>query len=212
MGTGQPAFSYSDTELHHLESLLSKERLTSYGRADLIQAVKDYEQNTCLAEAFYGVLQGVEISLRNSIHNVMAAGLSHTDWYTYVPWETPESDALDQAKDKLLKRAKNLSPGAIIAELMFGFWVQMTARKYEKSLWVPYVHKAFPRITTNRKGLNARLHDLLWLRNRIAHHERILHLNLQLKYNELLETVSWICPTTTDWIDSTNRCKKQLWP
>jgi hypothetical protein len=211
MGTGQPVFPYSLADLQQLEVLLSKERLTYYAKADFREAIRDYEQNTLLAEGFYGILQGAEIATRNSIHNAMTTGLSHADWYGYVSWGTRESDALDEAKDKLIKRGKSLSPGGIVAELTFGFWVQLTARKYEKSLWVPYIHKAFPAITTDRKGLNNRLNGILWLRNRIAHHERILHLDLRLKYTEIIEAVRWICPITATWIDCTNRSRPQLW-
>jgi hypothetical protein len=35
---------------------------------DIERAIRVYEQNTLLAESLYGVLQGLEIALRNTIH------------------------------------------------------------------------------------------------------------------------------------------------
>jgi Abi-like protein len=212
MSTSQLVFLYSLPEIQQLELLLSRERLNPYTQATAEETIKSYEKNTLLAEGTYGILQGLEIALRNSIHNVMVSGLAHPDWYNYVPWEARESDAIDGAKDALIKRNKAVSPGGIVSELTFGFWVQLTARKYEKLLWVPYVNKAFPAISTNRIGLNQRLNQIRKLRNRIAHHERILHFNLRMEYAQIIETVKWICPVTAMWIDSTNRLKKMLWP
>lgn len=190
--------------------LLSKERLSSYSKATLEETIKNYERNTILSEAIYGLLQGVEIALRNSIHNVLTAGLSRSDWYNYFSWQKPELDALDQAKDKLVRRRKAVAPGAIVAELPFGFWLQTVARKYEKILWVPYVHKAFPNITTDRMGLFRRLDQIRELRNRVAHHERILHFNIPLEYKQAIELIRWICPVTASWVDASNRVKANL--
>jgi hypothetical protein len=212
MGASLAVFSYSATELARLELLLSKERLGPYALGSLQDTVKNYERNIIVAEAFYAILQGVEIALRNTIHNAMTTGTGRQDWYDYIPWASPEADALDRAKDTLTKRHKPLAAGSIIAELTFGFWIQPVARKYEKVLWVPYIYKPFPFITTNRNGLHDRLNHIRKMQNRIAHYERILHFNLQVEYRQIIETAEWICPITAAWIDSTNRVKKLLWP
>lgn len=212
MGTAATVFLYTATELMQIELLLSKDRLTPYTRPTLHDTIKDYERNTVLCEGLYGVLQGAEIAIRNAVHNVMSHGLSRPDWYDHIPWDSPEADSISRAKDKLIRGRRVPTPGRVIAELTFGFWVQTTARKYEKVLWVPYVHKAFPAITTDRRGLSERLNRIRDLRNRIAHHERILHYDLKLEHTRIIETVSWVCPTTARWIDSHNRLKKCLWP
>jgi hypothetical protein len=210
MSAGQTTFSYSAAQLKQLELILSKERLSSYAKATPEETIKNYERNTILSEAVYGLLQGVEIAVRNSIHNALSMGLFHSDWYGYISWQKPELDALDQARYKLVRRGKALVPGSVIAELPFGFWLQMVARRYEKVLWVPYVHKAFPNIVTDRNGLFRRLDEIRELRNRIAHHERILHFNLPLEYTQAIEVIRWICPITAAWVDATNRVKANL--
>jgi len=64
-------FDYTPTNLAELEVLLSSDRLQPYRKSvggDSERAIQLYEQNTLLAESLYGILQGLEIALRNSIH------------------------------------------------------------------------------------------------------------------------------------------------
>lgn len=64
-------------------------------------------------------------------------------------------------------------PGKTVAEIMFGFWTYLLADSHEKTIWVPYLHKAFP-LGTDRNRLNDSLASLRGFRNRVAHHENIL--------------------------------------
>jgi hypothetical protein len=64
-------------------------------------------------------------------------------------------------------------PGKIVAELMFGFWTYLVADSHEKTIWVPYLHKAFPP-GTDRDRVSQALTAIREFRNRVAHHENIL--------------------------------------
>lgn len=64
-------------------------------------------------------------------------------------------------------------PGKIVAEVMFGFWTYLTSSAHEKTIWVPYLHMAYP-IKTDRKKIHQTLYDLREFRNRVAHHEPLL--------------------------------------
>ena len=72
-----------------LESALSRERLQKYLVAEgdnLDLALRLYERNMRISEAFYVPLQGLEVCLRNSAHNQMCA--------TYGPgWLTDPTNA-----------------------------------------------------------------------------------------------------------------------
>jgi hypothetical protein len=62
-------FAYTTGELAKLESLLSADRLGSYGtRPATRETLQLYVWNTALAAAFYGPLQALEIALRNALH------------------------------------------------------------------------------------------------------------------------------------------------
>ena len=65
-------------------------------------------------------------------------------------------------------------PGKTVAEIMFGFWTYLLTDSHEKTIWVPYLHKAFP-LGTDRNRVNDSLAALRGFRNRVAHHENILN-------------------------------------
>src|SRR5271166_4021124 len=172
----QEGFAYSDDNLSHIEKYLSSERLAAYfalAKGDRKFAIQLYARNTELSEALYGVIQGFEVTLRNSIHNLMVKETGKDNWYEQIALEQPELDALQEAREKIASRGKAITPGRMVAELTFGFWVRLTASIYEKSIWVKHLHKIFP-IRLDRRRLFERLDSTKQLRNRIAHQERII--------------------------------------
>jgi len=65
----QPHFVYRPDELASLERFLSLERLGPYlalASDNMRQAIHLYERNTFLSEALYGLLQGLEVPVRNA--------------------------------------------------------------------------------------------------------------------------------------------------
>jgi hypothetical protein len=77
-------FEYTDRVLRNLAKGISAERLAPYyvqARKDLWVAIRLYERNTRLSEALYGVVQGLEILLRNAIHTKLTERLGREDWY-----------------------------------------------------------------------------------------------------------------------------------
>jgi hypothetical protein len=104
---------------------------------------------------------------------------------------------------------KLLTPGKVVAELTFGFWVRLTSAKYEKTIWVKHVYKSFPGLhKPNRPVVFDRIDKIRDLRNRVAHHERIINRNLQQDYKEVVEALGWICPITASWVNAHNSAQK----
>lgn len=202
-------FSYQEAQIDALEQAISAERLDGYVRSaegNRIIAIRLYERNTHLSGALYGVIQGLEVCLRNAIHRVLCSAYS-VDWYEHMPMLVyPLPDKLQTAKDSIIRQGKLLTPGRVVAELSFGFWTALFGRKYEKRLWVPHLHKAFPvkPPMLDRSDVATRLDGIRKLRNRIAHHEPILHYKLDAEYCRALETTAWICPTTAAWLGATS--------
>jgi hypothetical protein len=131
----------------------------------------------------------------------------------------PLPQKLENAKESILRQGKLLTPGRIVAELSFGFWTALVGRKYEKRLWVPHIHRAFPNALRHvdaearprkkpamlgRGDIAMRLEGVRQLRNRIAHHEPILHYQLESEYCKVLEATEWICPVTAAWVGATS--------
>lgn len=186
-----------------IEKWLSAGRFATYLQAaggSRQRALALYEWNARLSAAFLRDLSHLEVGFRNACDIQLAAatvpGDSHwTDDATLATlfpvsmrWNSSKGrhEDVNKAPRENVKRAvqkvtpspavpgtKPL-PGKIIAEIMFGFWTYLAADSHEKTIWVPYLHKAFE-AGTDRDGINKALISLRGFRNRVAHHENILY-------------------------------------
>ncbi|MEM7755270.1 MAG: hypothetical protein AAF297_06505, partial [Planctomycetota bacterium] len=89
----------------------------------------------------------------------------------------------------------------VIAELHFGFWTSMFESHFESpsAHFLPKGIKAtfpyMPKSLHNRKRLKAELDKIRTLRNRIFHHERIIHWkDLPQQHQLILDFLGWINP------------------
>ena len=221
-------YSYSGEVLAELESTLSPERLGTYARAapgeDREQAVRLYIWNVALSAAFYGVLQGLEVTLRNAMHNRLSASYGPA-WY-----ENPRTGLDDGGVRRVVRLKMHLEQSGrqyvtaaqMVAGLSFGFWVSLLGNggriaelnrraNYEMTLWRPALRSAFPHVRSlNRKQAHAALDGLRILRNRIAHHEPIFNRDHMDDYRLALEVTGWISPATREWLDRHNRVRAIL--
>ena len=212
-------FSYPAPLIAALEASLSQERLQSYLTAaggDPTQALQLYIWNTDLSAALYQPLQGLEITLRNAFHRELSQTYG-SDWYDQIPQILTErsNDNITKAKKDITSRGKSATPSRIVAELSFGFWVSLLGygrkgnNNYEMKLWRPALYKAFPNRPAkgfNRKLANKEFTRIKDLRNRVAHHEPIIHnQDLLSEYYRILEAISWVCKDTAIWISSNSR-------
>lgn len=217
---GQAAFSYEEHEINALEIGLSPERFLGYvnaAKGDRLSAVKLYERNTDLSEALYGVVQGFEVVFRNALNSPLAENIG-PEWYRCVELGPHQAEAVQEAERKLTKSGKRITPARMVSQLTFGFWTSLIGPSYEKTLWVPYLHRSFPNavqkiplstaelktVKIPRRKIAERVDRIKTLRNRIAHHEAILHLATEKMYYQILEAIGWVCPTTAAWISETN--------
>src|ERR1700722_3473554 len=181
MGGNQGQFLYSIEQIARLEQTLSPDRLNPYialAHGDRQHAIKLYEWNTSLSESFYGVLQGLEIALRNSLHDTLSNAFAAPDWYDQFALEPDQQRTLQKAKQRIIRDGKMINPGRVVAELSFGFWVSILGPAYAQTLWDKYLYSAF-RFPMKRKTVHLRLDGIRKLRNRVAHHESILGRNLK---------------------------------
>ncbi len=197
---------------------LSPERMKPYADAaggDGDRALGLYQWNIAISGALFESLGSLEVVLRNALHrelarNHAASGLPGA-WYddpAGVLGERARED-VETARQRILDRGHAVVPGRLVAELTFGFWRFLLAKKYEHTLWTPALVHAFVRQTT-RRDVHARLSRLNELRNRIAHHEPIHARRLSLDYGDLLFVARAICADTARWIDRTSRVRLTL--
>ena len=185
-----------------VESILDPERLDAYRQDGVppVTTLARYLWNMALCESLYSPLQMAEIALRNSLHHFLSARFKTPAWYDVVTslpsWQ---QDQLDDARQKLLAAGKNVTPGRMVAELHFGFWTGFFNKSHAQTgLGHAIAGSAFPHAPRRERDL--RRLDTRWkrirdLRNRVFHHERIIHwTDLDAQHAALLEIIQWVSP------------------
>lgn len=185
-----------------LEKVFSNKRMERYFALypnDENRAIKHYQSNIKLAEAFYTSLSILEVALRNALSRELETMTGRVDWYAVFP-NTPGLSNLNRyitkASKQIAGRHESITPSKIIAELTLGFWVSLLNAEYELILWKD-LRRAFPYLEKKkrqRKNVSAPLNRFRAFRNRVFHNESICW-NMQRVYEiheELLLILSWI--------------------
>ena len=186
---------------------MSETRLATYReRVDSdAEALQLYTWNTTVAGAFYGPLQTLEVALRNAVHDVMSTNYG-TRWFEDGRLlRRSEMHIVDETIQYLNNRNKPVTPGRVVAELPFRFWVALFANPYDTTIWRTDLHRIFTPRVKQRRGLHDTLDRLRTLRNRIAHHEPIFHRKLDEHYRWIRNLVGFLSPPTLTWLDHHSR-------
>jgi hypothetical protein len=202
---------------HKVIRSLSTARLSSYRLPGATHAVtlRAYAKNIQLSEAFYPVLQQLEIVLRNRFETILQDKYG-SDWFKHSDLlyllDRHARNEVFKAVEKLAKAKKPIASGAVVAELMFGFWTTLFSREYELDLWRPYDTTLFPfALASNRNIQNIRndFTRLRQVRNRIAHHEPICKNSSDLwsRYETAVKLLEWMSPDVARWMRS-SRCDR----
>lgn len=183
---------FLDKDISNITENISVDRLSSYkyddnDSIDLI--LSRYIYNVQISESFYPVIAALEIALRNRLHNAVAF-LKGGNWLleeidNQNILSENERNILLEAYKKLKRKHNTPSTGAIIAELTFGFWVNLCKKSYKNSLWdkQDFFSNVFPDFDNyfssptwdKTKVIFPELKEVLRLRNRIFHHEIIIN-------------------------------------
>lgn len=190
------------SELEELRRVLSPERIRSYQLAangDVRGAVQLHIWNTMISGAFYGPLQAVELVLRNAVHDCLSTVHGQRWFQSGRILARNELRRVDEAHSQVTRKQKRLTPDRVVAELSFGFWVALFAKRYDV-LWNTELHRVFTP-TPSRRDLQGELAQLRTLRNLIAHHETIHHLPLGERHQGLLWVLELISPVAATWVE-----------
>ena len=204
-------FPYDGATIRGLCAAISKERFATYlklAKGDRRRALQIYAYNAALGSTFHGPLQALEVTLRNAVHDAMSAA-SGVRWFESPQLDRPQRDAVTKAKHKLGRGTGAQDPGRIVAELSFGFWVALFAKRYEAALWRNTLYPSF-NPAPSRRHLHNRLNSLLTLRNRVAHHEPIVRRKLQDDHDAILWVLEMLSPEMAAWVTHHSRIPQVL--
>lgn len=186
------------------------------------RAMRLYQRNLRLAQAFHPLLSSFEVVLRNKIRTVLDAYFSNTDWiiheqtgFMISPRLTRHGRAdryilteVQKARQKLTRRHRPLTAENIVAEQTLGFWVALFDDNYfgvlSASPMRVFSHLARP----NRATVFANLRRVRDFRNRINHGEPICFNGALTDFAEavqvrdlVLDMSGWMSPRTRQWIE-----------
>jgi hypothetical protein len=161
--------------------------------------------------SFYIAVGQFEVLLRNALDRELVryhkANGGDGEWWkdAAMPLHANLHGMVGTARSRAAASGSPATHGKVIAELMFGFWRNLTNTHHSSTLWAPALRHAFPHLRPKvRTEVYDRLDRLNAFRNRIAHYEPVHHLPLEDRFNDLLTVAGWMCPTTATWIWSTS--------
>lgn len=202
-----------------IETRFSTERLAAYAMPaagappDPAVTLARYLLNMALCESLYSPLQLCEIALRNAIHQQLTRLMGRDDWFADPQFQLTlwAEEEVRKAKVKITKTRKPVTAGRVVAELQFGFWTSLFEAHYEqRTPFLPAGLKGvFPHLPKSLHHRKDRKHDLetiRTLRNRVFHHERIIHWkDLDAQHNLILQVIAWISPELRQMADALDR-------
>lgn len=95
------------------------------------------------------------------------------DSLAYPGGRPPNTSHLKRAKDR--RKRIEVSEGKVIAELTMYFWKRLFGPEYDQTLWRTTLKRTFPCKSLKRADITTRLEQIYQSRNRLAHHEPVLH-------------------------------------
>lgn len=195
----------------HFAQAISPERFARYqafAKGDDARAYRLYTINVRLSEAFYPSLHGLELSLRNQIHNRLTEMFDER-WFDREEFQRLDTqrEQLAEVYERLRKAPDHCAPGQVVAGLTLGYWTAMLSRDYD-DVWQTGLNT----IAVNAKGkrfARKQIHEPLTnirnLRNRIAHHEPIITWDLGKRHKWSIDLTRWLSPPVADWLVENDR-------
>lgn len=167
---------------------LSEPRLRTYlgvCDANLSKAMKLYLWNVGLAQAILHDVALFEVALRNAYDRCLCSCWSG-DWLLDAgsPVRRPimRTNRRGNSRDQNRINRKTIDALAnggrshdwIVSNLTLGFWAHMTDRSHERDLWIPYLHRVWPK-GTSRSVVSQSMSTVNVVRNRAMHHEHLFN-------------------------------------
>ena len=175
----------------HVISWLSEPRYGKYlevTQGDDAVALDLYLWNIGLAQAVLKDVSFFEVALRNAYDRAISSAWSGSDHWllddaspvrrpilrTNKRGQVHDANRLSRNSIDHLRNGlrENATADDIVSNLTLGFWAHMTDRSHERDLWIPIIHKAWPK-GADRNDVNERIAGINKVRNRAAHHEHL---------------------------------------
>lgn len=168
-----------------------------------------YAWNVRVSAAMLQLLVHAEVALRNAVSRALT-GAFGANW-PYAPafeftFSAVAAREYRDARAELEQRLKRspLSTGDFVAGQTFVFWEGKLVRRYRERVWDKQFRRAFAGAAAGEsyKDVHDEAEKVRKLRNRIAHHEPLLTVNLVDEYVRALTLISWTSQAKAAWVAS----------
>ncbi len=95
------------------------------------------------------------------------------DKLAYPQGRPSDKSHLARAKDR--RKHISVSDGKVVAEITLYFWKRLYGPEYDQTLWRTSLKRTFPDKKIMRADVAIQLEHIYQARNRLAHHEPVLH-------------------------------------
>ncbi len=200
--------NYSNTSI---AMQLSSARLSPYLRdadGDLEAALELYKWSTRMSMAMLELISHLEVMMRNSIDMMLSRHYGEDE--NGIPWflrNPPTTADMSLEIDAVRNRLRILNKDTrhqVIAGMNFGFWTGLIGVKYEE-LWRSALRNAFPGSSGNRKDVMKELEALRKLRNRLAHHDSMLDIDVPFEIRRMHRVAGFFGSDAVNWLESIDR-------
>lgn len=178
-------------DLTAVHSALPAQRLAAYvtrADGDVELAMDYYRWSHALASECWTLISHFEVLLRHRIDTVLADHLRETD--RHIPWFLQMGDlpgaSSCQIDDTVTRLRTNgrLSRHQVVAGMTFGFWATLFS---DDDLWKEALHQVFTdRSGLKRKDVTSQLDGVRRFRNRVAHHDSLLNVDVPMEISSIL--------------------------
>jgi len=205
MAESQVPYPYLPDQIAAVRASLSEPRFATYLRksgGNEAYGLALYLYNARLAKAFMFPLGVVEITLRNAVDSLFVRRISE-NWH--LDEDFCNSVLMPEGLSTLEKAIKRTGPAParsqVVAELTFDFWSNLFRPEYG-NIWRTSLNVVFPNLpsTTTRHDVQKMVRSINQFRNRVAHHEPVLDLNINEIYFNIISVVNLRCAKTAAWL------------
>lgn len=132
------------------------------------------------------IIQAVDSAKRDRYSKLTQAEKGALDALAYPGGRPTNVSHLKRAKDR--RRQLAVTEGKVIAKLTLYFWKRLYGPEYEQSLWRTSLKRTFPDKALKRAEVAIQLEKIYQSRNRLAHHEPVLHQ----RFNDTMAAVRFV--------------------
>lgn len=205
MAESQVPYPYLQADLQAIRSSVSEPRFSTYlvkGGNHEEYAMALYLYNARVAKAFLFPLNVAEVTLRNAVDSILVTKFG-ANWHLDPTFRNTVLTAEGLwTLDKAIQRAgQNAKHDQVVATLTFDFWSNLFRPEYG-ALWRTTVNIAFPNLKhgESRQDIQNLVRPINTFRNRVAHHEPVLDMNIIDVFAKIARLIDLRCTTTAGWM------------